>query len=131
MVTPEPRNGKAARQQARRRGVRAETVAALWLRLKCYRIVARSFTIRGGEIDIIARRGRTLAFVEVKYRPESSRAAEAITAAKRRRLGLAARAWLSAHPKDADLEARFDAVLISPGHVPRHIEGAWDDAGRD
>lgn len=122
-------DGKAARQAARRRGARAETVAALWLRLKGYRIVARGFTIRGGEIDIVARRGRTLAFVEVKYRPESSAAAEAITVRKRRRLGLAARAWLAANPRQAGLHVRFDAVLISPGHMPRHIEGAWDDAG--
>lgn len=129
MAAPKASDGKAARQIARRRGARAETVAALWLRLTGYRIVARGFTIRGGEIDVVARRGRTLAFVEVKYRPESSAAAEAITARKRRRLGLAARAWLAANPRHAGLHARFDAVLISPGHMPRHITGAWNEAG--
>ncbi len=107
------------------RGLRAERVAALWLALKGYRILARGYAVRGGEIDVIARRGDTLAFIEVKRRDRERDAAEAITPAKRRRILIAARAWLAAHPEDAARALRFDAMLMTPGRLPRHLPGAW------
>lgn len=115
----------SARQAARARGRRAESLAALWLRCKGYRVVARGYCVRGGEIDVIARRGATLAFIEVKHRAAHGTAAEAITAAKRRRILIAARHWLAAHPAHARLAARFDAVLVAPGRLPVHVADAW------
>jgi putative endonuclease len=115
----------AGRRRALRRGARAETAAALWLRLKGYGIVARRFAGRTGEIDLIARRGAVLAFVEVKLRDDAAEAAEAITAGKRARIVSAARHWLAAHPDDAGRACRFDAVLIRPWRLPVHIEDAW------
>ncbi|HSV29649.1 MAG TPA: YraN family protein [Candidatus Omnitrophota bacterium] len=118
-----------ARLAARQRGRRAESLAALWLRLKGYRILARgSVTGRGtgaGEIDIVARRGRVVAFVEVKARPSRDEALEAITAAQRRRIMRAAETFLSRHPELAGCDMRFDAVLVVPNRLPRHISDAW------
>ncbi len=82
-----PRTGKPdAKRRANRFGRRAEWIAAAWLTLKGYRIVARRFSVAGGEIDIVARRGDVVAFVEVKARPGLDEAATAIGEAKRRRL---------------------------------------------
>jgi putative endonuclease len=115
----------AGRRRALRRGARAEAAAALWLRLKGYGIVARRFACRTGEIDLIARRGDVLAFVEVKSRDDAAEAAAAITAGKRARIVSAARSWLAAHPDDARCACRFDAILVRPWRPPVHIEDAW------
>lgn len=114
-----------ARRRANRLGARAESLAALWLRLRGYRIAARRFSCPRGEIDLIARRGRVVAFIEVKYRADTASAGEAITAAKRARITAAARAWLAAHPDDALRDCRFDAVLMRPWRSPLLIEDAW------
>lgn len=118
-----------ARTAARRRGVRAETLAAWWLRLKGYRVLATGFTLgRGrsaGEIDLIVRRGNVVAFVEIKARANLAQAAQAITPAQQRRIGQAARAFLARRPELAACVLRFDAVLITPAGIPRHICDAW------
>jgi putative endonuclease len=119
-ASPDP-----ARAKARRAGLYAEFWAAGWLRCKGYRITARGFRCAGGEIDLIVRRGRTLAFIEVKYRADLSRAAEAIDTRKKARVITAARAWLAAHPNDANLFLRFDAMLMRPWRWPRHLPDAW------
>lgn len=117
------------RHQARRTGLRGETVAVWWLRLKGYTIVARGYTIgRGtgaGEIDIIARRGNTIAFVEVKARATLAAAAQAIAPAQQRRIARTAAAFLAAHPRLGNHDIRFDAVLLAPHCWPRHISDAW------
>lgn len=118
-------SGARLRRAANRRGARAEHIAALWLRLKGYRIVARRFAAAGGEIDLIARRGRTVAFIEVKHRADIAAAAEAITASKRARITAAARAWIAAHPDDATRNCRFDAILLRPWKLPLLIADAW------
>lgn len=105
-------------------GLNAETLAALWLRFKFYRILATRYRIREGEIDIVARRGATIAFVEVKARPTLEEAAFAISAQKRRRMSRAARHWIAAHPWTARLALRGDAVYVAPGKLPRHVESA-------
>ncbi|MGA8714470.1 MAG: YraN family protein, partial [Roseiarcus sp.] len=87
-------------------GLKAETVAAWLLRLKGYSIVARRYSVSGGEIDLIARRGGSIAFVEVKARAELDAAAEAISATKRRRIARAARVWLARNPWAAGLTLR-------------------------
>ncbi len=83
-----------------------------------------------GEIDLIARRGRLVAFVEVKQRPSDAEAAEAVTPTGRQRIARAAEAWLAAHPAAADLDLRFDVVVCVPGRLPRHLPAAFDGAGR-
>ncbi|MGE0737079.1 MAG: YraN family protein [Alphaproteobacteria bacterium] len=113
------------RQAAQRRGRWAEHAALLWLRLKFYRILDRNLRLRGGELDLVARRGRTLVFVEVKRRADLGASAEAITARQRQRIRRAAEEYLQHRPKLRGLDARFDALLIVPGRAPRHIVDAW------
>jgi len=107
------------------RGRRAERVAAWWLRLKGYRILAHGFRVPVGEIDLIARRGRTLALVEVKARPSLDEAREAVSGRQRRRIERAAVSFLQRHPALADCDVRFDVVLLAPGRRPHHLVDAW------
>jgi putative endonuclease len=107
------------------RGRGAERVALLWLLAKGYRPLARRYAAAGGEIDLIVRRGGTVAFVEVKARASMEAALGSIDAQKRRRFGRAARAWLTRNPKCAGLTFRADAVFIAPGAFPRHMVAAF------
>ena len=84
-------------------GLKAELIAVLLLRLKGYSILARRYAVSGGEIDLIARRGGSIAFVEVKARADLDDAASAISATKRRRIARAARVWLARNPWAAGL----------------------------
>ena len=106
-------------------GLRAEWIAAGWLALKGYRILARRFTVAGGEIDIVARRGGVVAFVEVKARPGLDEAASAIGSIKQRRMSLAARTWLTRNPWAMRATLRGDAVFIAPRRFPRHLPAAF------
>jgi putative endonuclease len=105
-------------------GRRAERLAILLLRTKGYRILARTYIVRGGEIDIIARRGSAVAFVEVKARPILDDALLAITPAKQRRMSIAARHWLGANQWAMRCSLRGDLVAIAPWRMPRHLIGA-------
>lgn len=116
------------RHEAQRRGRWAEMLAAWRLRFAGYRVVARNYRSPIGEIDLVARRGRTLVFVEIKTRPSLDEAAEAIRVAQQRRIRNAAEAFLAGHPQFADYELRFDAVLLAPGRLPRHLPDAWRDS---
>jgi putative endonuclease len=107
-------------------GISAESRAAAYLIAKGYRIVARRFKTPVGEIDIVARRRRALVFVEVKARARLDDAAEAVTERSKRRIVAAAEMWLAAHPDDALAEIRFDAIMVAPGKLPRHIANAFD-----
>lgn len=118
-----------ARQQAERRGRRAEALAAWALRLKGYRILARRWRVPVGEIDLVARRGRLIAFVEVKQRASETEGVEAVTPAAQRRIARAASVWLAAHPDAAGFDCRFDVIVCVPGRLPRHIAGAFDATG--
>ena len=106
-------------------GLRAESVAALLLRLKGYRILARRFVVSGGEIDLIARRGGAIAFVEVKARGDLETATIAISATKERRIARAARVWLARNPWAAGLTLRGDAIFVAPRRLPRHAPSAY------
>jgi putative endonuclease len=114
-----------AKRRAHVFGLRAEWIAAAWLSLKGYRIIGRRFSVAGGEIDIIARRGTTIAFVEVKARPFLDDAATAINEIKRRRISLAARVWLTRNPWAMSATLRGDAVFVAPGRLPRHLPAAY------
>ena len=113
------------RRQAERRGRRAENRAALLLRLKGYRLLARRYRCPAGEIDIVARRGRLLVAVEVKARDTLDAAAFAIDARQQARITRATEHFLAANPMYAERDIRFDAVLVSTGGLPRHVPDAW------
>jgi putative endonuclease len=115
-----------AREQAHRQGILAERFAVVILRLKGYHILARRYQVRGGEIDIVARRGDTVAFVEVKVRPTLDEARTAIDFVKRRRISRAAKTWLASNPWAAPLTWRGDAVYIAPRRWPRHAIAAFE-----
>jgi putative endonuclease len=117
-----------ARRAAYRRGRWAEVHAALLLRAKGYRIVARGYRCPAGEIDIIARRGAVLVAVEVKARTTIEAAAEAIGPRQRGRIERALGVFLARNPNYAECDIRFDAILISPWRWPRHIADAWRPA---
>jgi putative endonuclease len=114
------------RQAAFRRGLSAETRAAALLVAKGYRVVARRWKSPVGEVDIVARRRNVLVFVEVKTRSTLDGAAEAVTPRQQRRIIAAAQAWIAAHPDDVACDIRFDAVLVAPRRLPRHLPGAFD-----
>lgn len=107
-------------------GLSAEARAAAMMMAKGFRIVARRWRSPVGEIDLVARRGRLLVFIEVKARAQLDAAAEAVTARQRRRIVAAAGAWLAQHPDDAACDIRFDAVLVAPWRIPRHVPAAFD-----
>lgn len=115
-----------ARREAERRGRRAEDAAAMLLRAKGFRILARRYRTPAGEIDLIVRRRRRIAFVEVKERESTDSAAWAITPRQRARLVRAAEAWLARHPPKGDFEISIDVVLVAPWGWPRHIVSAFD-----
>ncbi|WP_245504327.1 YraN family protein [Lichenihabitans psoromatis] len=106
-------------------GLRAEMVATLLLVCKGYWPLARNYKVRGGEIDIIARRGGTVIFAEVKARPRLADAMVAISATKRQRIERAARVWLSSNPWAAHCVLRGDGVFVAPRAWPRHVEDAF------
>ena len=114
-----------AKRRAQSFGLRAEWLAAAWLALKGYRILARRFSVAGGEIDIVARRRDVVAFVEVKARPGLDEAATAISEVKRRRMSRAARVWLTRNPWAMSATLRGDAVFIAPRRLPRHLPAAY------
>lgn len=103
----------------------AEAFAAMWLRLKGYRVLAHGERNRGGEIDLIARRGTVVAFVEVKARRDLATAAHAIGGRQQRRIERAATAFLAARPELGALDVRFDVVLVEPWGRPVHLVDAW------
>jgi putative endonuclease len=108
------------RRGAERRGRLAEHVASTLLRLKGYRILARRLRTPLGEIDLVAVRGRRLAFVEVKQRPSVEEATAAIDTPQAVRLGDAAEAWVWRHPAYRRHEIGLDAILVAPWSLPRH-----------
>ena len=116
---------RARRQQARRRGRLAEAMCRWQLRLRGWRIVASGWRCPSGEIDILARRGKVLAVVEVKSRGDIGSAADAILPRQRRRIARAASAFLQARPDLAGLAPRFDVMLVAPLRPPRHLADAW------
>jgi putative endonuclease len=114
-----------ARLRAHAFGLDGESWAALALRLKGYRVLARRAKHHVGEVDLIARRGGTLAFIEVKARRDAAAAIHAITPRQRRRIEQAALAYMQKNPALAALQLRFDVVLVTPRSWPRHVVDAW------
>ncbi|WP_454615847.1 YraN family protein [Bradyrhizobium cenepequi] len=114
------------RVAAFRTGLSAESRAAAYLMAKGYRILAKRFRTPYGEIDLVVRKRNLLAFVEVKARASLDEAAYAVTPRQQQRIIAAAQAWLMAHPEHAEFDMRFDAMLIAPKRLPRHLLAAFD-----
>ena len=108
------------RRLAEQDGRRAEAIAAFWLRLKGWRIVARRVRTPVGEVDLVARRGRVVAFVEVKARKTAELAAQSLDEWRLRRVVAAAEALLPRFARPDD-EIRIDAVYVVPRRLPRHF----------
>jgi len=114
-----------AKRRAWRFGRWAETGAALSIRCRGYRIVARRFKCPVGEIDIVAQRGNVLSFMEVKARQDLSTAAESLGPRQIQRITRAAEAFLMQRPEWADCDIRFDMILVRPWRLPVHVKDAW------
>ncbi len=113
------------RQQAEKRGHWAETAALMALRLKGYRLLARRFKSHHGEIDLIVRRGKTTAFVEVKARKTHDEAITAVTVYQSKRIAAAAALWMAKDAAAAQSYCRFDIVAVNVYLWPKHIENAF------
>ena len=112
------------RHTAEKRGRGAETLACWYLRLKGWRILARRARVPGGEVDIVARRRRTLAFVEVKARATEEAAAFALDDWRLRRVVVAAERLAPRYVRPGD-DVRIDALFIVPRRWPRHLPNVW------
>jgi putative endonuclease len=112
------------RQAAEQRGRGAETLACWYLRLRGWRILARRARVNGGEVDIVARRGRTVAFVEVKARASDDAAAFALDHWRLRRVAVAAERLAPRFMRAGD-DIRIDAMFVVPGRWPKHLINVW------
>ena len=112
------------RQEAEQRGRGAETIACWYLRLHGWRILARRARVPGGEVDVVAKRGRTLAFVEVKSRADAGSAAFALDEWRLRRVAVAAERLMSRYMDGVD-DVRIDAIFIVPFRWPKHLPNVW------
>jgi putative endonuclease len=112
------------RQEAERRGRKGEGFAAFWLRLHGWKVVARRVKTPRGEIDLVARRARTIAFIEVKWRATAAERDMAIDPYRLRRVAAAVEAVAHRFTSAGD-SPRIDVLLLAPGRWPRHIVNAW------
>jgi putative endonuclease len=125
MPAPSPTRARRERQRRYRKGQRGEMLAAVYFRLCGWRILARRYKTPYGEIDLIATRGKVIAFVEVKARKEKDLAAESIHRRNQQRVMQAAQIFLQHHPRYASFTIRFDACLIPWYGWPYHISDAF------
>jgi putative endonuclease len=107
-------------------GLGAEALARLFLRLKGYRILASRWRTPVGEIDILARRGRNLVIVEVKYRRDIESALACVSYSQKQRLERAMRYVIAARPHYMNFTWRYDLLAVAPWRWPRHIISAWE-----
>lgn len=116
---------RTGKRRAAARGRRGERLAAWLLRLKGYRIVAANQRLPAGEIDLVARRGRVLAFVEIKTREDAALGAALVSPRQWRRIAAAAEQFAQLRADCAGLDWRYDAVVLGRGRWPRHLPDAW------
>lgn len=112
------------RQAAEQQGRSGERLAAWWLRLQGWRIVGARVRTGRGEVDLVARRGRTLAFVEVKTRGDAAALALAIDEYRLRRVAAAAQALTALYGAGAE-SIRIDVMLVRPWRIPIHLKNVW------
>ena len=122
-----------ARRQAEARGRWAEWLAMAWLAAKGYRLLDHRARTAAGEIDLVARRGEYLVFIEVKARPSIETALDSIGPRQRGRITRAASIWRASRPALHALHLRYDLFLVVPGRWPQHRRAAWipGDGARD
>lgn len=106
------------------RGLKAEQLAALWLGVKGYKILARRYKTPVGEIDLIVQKKNVIVFVEVKARQTHEQALESLTGHMRQRIERAA-LYYCAHNKAEEVQMRFDLVTIQPPFFIHHLDNAW------
>lgn len=115
---------RVSRAEAERRGRRGESLAALWLRVQGWRVLAKRQRVGAGEVDLVVRRGRMVAFVEVKWRATAAELAFAIDERRLQRVARAAEVLAPKFVGDGD-DMRIDVILLTPGRWPRRIANAW------
>lgn len=113
-----------ARLAAEKRGRQAERIAGWWLRLKGWQIIGRRMRTPAGEVDLVARRGAMLAFVEVKARARGADLDLAIDERRLSRVAAAAEILFHGLAKPGD-DMRIDVILLAPGRPPRHLANVW------
>ncbi len=123
MTTPKSR--RSTGQNSHVIGLGAELRARQLLESKSYRILAQRYKTKGGEIDLVAKKGDHLAFVEVKGRKTHDEAAFAVLPRQQARIALAAEIFLGEHAALSGCSASFDVVLVSPTQGCAHIEQAF------
>lgn len=114
----------ARRAAAEQRGRQAERLCGWWLRLKGWRILARRVRTPAGEVDLIARRGAMVAFIEVKTRASAAALDDAVDERRLARVAAAAESLAHRHLQPGD-DMRIDVMLLAPGQPPRHLENVW------
>ncbi|MCY0093178.1 YraN family protein [Hoeflea ulvae] len=114
-----------SRRRSERKGRRAEWVAAFALMLKGYRILGLRYRTPVGEIDLVARKGDLIAFVEVKARKDLASGVDAVSYPAQRRIAAAAELFVSRQPDSAKLSWRHDIIIVSPWRWPVHLEDAF------
>lgn len=120
-----PDQHHTAKKRAQKRGRWAEILTALFLRLTGHRILAHNFKTPMGEIDLIAKRGRLICFIEVKARPNTTQALEAVSPHQRGRIQRAAEAFLIHNPMLQTCDIRFDVCLVTGWLRLSMIRDAW------
>ena len=109
------------RRRAYRKGHQGEWLAAWILRIKAFRIVARRFKTKSGEVDLIARRGDLVLMVEVKARPTLEQAMDAVPPSALKRIEAAGDEWLARQKDHARLSVRYDLIAVLPRRWPVHV----------
>ncbi|KQN92779.1 hypothetical protein ASE95_09005 [Sphingomonas sp. Leaf231] len=123
-MRPPPSRPTAVRRAAEEAGRRGERLAAWWLRLKGWQILDRRVRTPAGEVDLVARRGALIAFVEVKTRRTPAELDHAIDQRRLARVAAAAEVLMPRYATAGE-DIRVDVILLAPGTRPRHIENAW------
>ncbi|WP_422020505.1 YraN family protein [Roseibium sp.] len=118
--------GTESRRKAHTRGLSSENFAAWYLRLTGWRILKQRYKTKAGEIDLIAKKRKTVAFIEVKARKSRQAALEAVTPASQQRIVRAAKIFVSEHPKAGFFTLRFDVMIIRPWALPERIVNAFE-----
>ena len=112
------------RQAAEKQGRAGEARAAIWLRAKGWRVLDQRVKTPAGEIDLVAKRGSMIAFVEVKWRKNRAELDHAIDEYRLARVAAAAEAVCHRYATEGE-DMRVDVILLAPGAFPRHIANAW------
>lgn len=119
--------GKNKDKQTYQKGLRAELLSKLWLWTFGYSILEQRYKTPMGEIDLIARKGKHIAFIEIKYRQTFEEAAYSITDHQKKRINKAALLWLAKEEQLGFDSLSFDVILVSPWKLPHHIKNAFEE----